>query len=60
MYNMKDRKVLNLEKNIEDKEIDLKLRPETFYDYIGQDRIKDNLLVYIKAAKKRKEYHRVI
>ena len=52
---MKDRKVLNLEKNIEDKEIDLKLRPETFDDYIGQDKIKDNLLVYIKAAKKRKE-----
>lgn len=55
MYNMKDRKVLNLENNIEDKEIDLKLRPENFDDYIGQDKIKDNLLVYIKAAKKRKE-----
>ena len=55
MYNMKDRKILNLEKNIEDKEIDIKLRPESFDEYIGQDKIKDNLLIYIKAAKKRNE-----
>jgi Holliday junction DNA helicase RuvB len=31
------------------------LRPKTFEDYIGQDRIKDNLKVAIEAAKKREE-----
>lgn len=50
-----DRKILNLEKNIEDNEIELKLRPESFSEYIGQDKVKDNLNIYIKAAKKRKE-----
>lgn len=50
-----NRKILNLEKNIEDNEIELKLRPESFSEYIGQDKVKDNLNIYIKAAKKRKE-----
>ena len=50
-----DRKILNLEKNIEDNEIELKLRPDSFSEYIGQDKVKDNLNIYIKAAKRRKE-----
>ena len=38
---------------VEDKNLDLTLRPKRFSDFIGQDRIKENLLIYIEAAKKR-------
>ena len=31
------------------------LRPKTFDEYVGQTQVKENLLVYIKAAKKRGE-----
>ncbi|MBU0647919.1 Holliday junction branch migration DNA helicase RuvB [Patescibacteria group bacterium] len=31
------------------------LRPKTFKDYVGQKRTKDNLMVYVEAALKRKE-----
>ncbi len=39
----------------EDKNLDLTLRPKRFRDFIGQSRVKENLLIYIEAAKKRKE-----
>ena len=31
------------------------LRPKTLAEYIGQDKVKKNLAVFIKAARKRKE-----
>jgi holliday junction DNA helicase RuvB len=34
---------------------ELTLRPRSFNDFIGQDRIKDNLKVFIEATGKRKE-----
>ncbi len=37
----------------DDSETDLSLRPKTFEDYIGQDKVKENLRVYIEAAKLR-------
>ncbi len=37
----------------EDKQIESGLRPMTFDDYIGQEKAKDTLKVYIEAAKKR-------
>ena len=40
---------------VEDKNLDITLRPKRFGDFIGQNRIKENLLIYIEAAKKRKE-----
>ncbi|HHT9129361.1 MAG TPA: Holliday junction branch migration DNA helicase RuvB [Candidatus Brocadiaceae bacterium] len=40
---------------VEDKNLDITLRPKRFDDFIGQNRIKENLLIYIEAAKKRKE-----
>ena len=40
---------------VEDKNLDLTLRPKRFSDFIGQDRLKGNLLIYIEAAKKRGE-----
>lgn len=38
-----------------DNEIEVSLRPKTLQDYIGQDKAKENLEVYIKAALKRHE-----
>jgi len=38
-----------------DKKIDVTLRPQSFNEYIGQDKIKKNLSILIEAAKKRKE-----
>ncbi len=39
----------------EDSETDISLRPKTLGDYIGQDKVKENLKVYIDAAKLRGE-----
>jgi len=39
----------------EDKKIENTLRPKFLKDYIGQTKAKENLKVYIEAAKKRKE-----
>jgi len=38
-----------------DEALDLSLRPKTFAEYIGQDKIKQNLEITISAAKKRGE-----
>lgn len=42
-------------KNMSDVEVENKLRPTSFDEYVGQEKIKSNLKVYISAAKKRKE-----
>ena len=42
-------------KNMSDVEVENKLRPISFDEYVGQEKIKSNLKVYITAAKKRKE-----
>ncbi|MBO4734742.1 MAG: Holliday junction branch migration DNA helicase RuvB [Clostridia bacterium] len=34
---------------------EITLRPKTLSEYIGQDKVKDNLSIYIQAAKKRNE-----
>ena len=39
----------------EDQEIENKLRPGTFDGYIGQEKVKSNMKVFIEAAKQRKE-----
>jgi Holliday junction DNA helicase RuvB len=39
----------------EDKELDITLRPKKWEDYIGQEKIKKNLEIILKAAKRRKE-----
>ena len=39
----------------EDQAVENPLRPRTFDQYIGQDKVKENLKVYIEAAKSRKE-----
>ncbi len=39
----------------EDEKIEGSLRPQTLQSYIGQEKVKENLAVYIKAAKQREE-----
>lgn len=39
----------------QDRDVENSLRPKSIAEYIGQDKIKDNLSVYIKAAKSRDE-----
>ena len=39
----------------EDFDVELGLRPKTLDDYVGQEQIKENLKIYIKAARKRSE-----
>lgn len=41
--------------NREEKYLDLALRPTVFKDYIGQEKVKENLSILIGAAKKRQE-----
>ncbi len=41
--------------NEEKEDVDYSLRPKTLSEYIGQDKVKENLSIYIEAAKKRSE-----
>lgn len=41
--------------NDSDSDVELSLRPKLLEDYIGQDKVKENMAVYIEAAKKRGE-----
>ncbi len=50
-----ERRVISTEFTDEDMKIESGLRPEHLRDYIGQDKVKKNLKVYIEAAKERKD-----
>ena len=41
--------------NAEDSDIELSLRPKVLDEYIGQDKVKEKLKIYITAAKKRND-----
>lgn len=51
---LEDNRIITSTKTVQEQNENI-LRPKTFTEYIGQDRIKSNLQVFIKAAKKRKE-----
>ncbi|MDD2377153.1 MAG: Holliday junction branch migration DNA helicase RuvB [Clostridia bacterium] len=51
---MEDR-IISTEYADEEKEMEVSLRPRNFNDYIGQTKVKENLKVYIDAAKERNE-----
>ena len=51
---MEDRFITS-SKNWTDAEIETSLRPTTLDEYVGQDKIKESLKVYIQAAKSRKD-----
>lgn len=46
---------VNHEEDHEEQIIEVTLRPQTFIDYVGQERLKTNLALAIEAAKKRSE-----
>lgn len=41
--------------NIQEEKLENSLRPQTFEEYLGQNKVKENMQIYIEAAKKRKE-----
>ena len=52
---MSDDRILTAAKGDEDAQYEAGLRPRTLDEYIGQERVRENLSVSIKAAKQRKE-----
>lgn len=49
------KRMITTEFTEEDKRLEGSLRPQLLGDYIGQNKVKENLKVYIEAAKQRKE-----
>ena len=53
---MEDERLINPElENSGEERLENSLRPKTLDEYIGQDKIKENMKIYIEAAKKRGE-----
>ncbi|MFA6309304.1 MAG: Holliday junction branch migration DNA helicase RuvB [Clostridia bacterium] len=51
---MEEERLVGCELKLEDSE-EMSLRPRKFEDYVGQKKVKENLAVFIEAAKKRNE-----
>ena len=49
------KKILNLNSTAEEKKDDAKLRPANFSEYVGQEKLKGQLKIYVDAAIKRKD-----
>ena len=54
-YEEFDERIISREFTSDDNDIELSLRPKVIDDYIGQEKAKENLKVYIEAAKSRNE-----
>ncbi len=52
---MDEERFITSTKTADDGALDMTLRPKTLSEYVGQDKIKSNLKVFIEASKKRKE-----
>lgn len=50
-----EEKLITPTSQTQDESIELTLRPQRLTDYVGQDKVKDNLLIFLEAAKKRDE-----
>ena len=48
-----DSRLVEPEYTKDDSEVELSLRPKTLDEYVGQEKVKENLRVFIEAAKKR-------
>ncbi len=48
-------RVISPEATQDDGEIEITLRPQNLHEYIGQDKVKEKIAIYIEAAKKRGE-----
>lgn len=52
---MEEERIIESMKQAEDSEAELSLRPRRFAEYIGQNKVKENLEIFILAAKGRRE-----
>ena len=53
---MEDNKIISPDiENFEEENLEKTLRPKVLAEYIGQEKVKENMKIYIEAAKKRKE-----
>jgi len=50
-----ENRIMNTSYHAEDSDVDVSLRPKTLDEYIGQEKVKENLKIYIEAAKKRND-----
>ena len=50
-----NRRIITTEETFEDMNLETSLRPRRFTDYIGQEKLKETLKIYIDAARERKE-----
>lgn len=50
-----ENRIMNTNYHAEDSDVDVSLRPKTLDEYIGQEKVKENLKIYIEAAKKRND-----
>ncbi|MFE7063049.1 Holliday junction branch migration DNA helicase RuvB [Sutcliffiella sp. NPDC057660] len=50
-----DDRMVSQDATMEDQSLEYSLRPQTLQQYIGQDKVKENLEVFIQAAKMRQE-----
>lgn len=55
MSDFKEEKIVSQEEFPEDQKMDLTLRPKKLVDFVGQENLKENLRVFIKAAQQRNE-----
>lgn len=51
--NLEGSRTLTASQAVDDREYDITLRPSRFDDFIGQKKLKENLRVYVEAAKRR-------
>ncbi|MCL2839087.1 MAG: Holliday junction branch migration DNA helicase RuvB [Oscillospiraceae bacterium] len=52
---MEDERIISTEFSGEDNEIEYSLRPKTMQEYVGQEKAKENLSIFIEAARQRGE-----
>lgn len=52
---MTDERIISAAKQNDDLDMELNLRPRRFQEYIGQEKVKQNLEIFIKAAVSRRE-----
>ena len=52
-----EKRIISTQITEEDYGIENSLRPLSLDDYVGQNKVKSNLKVYIEAAKERGEYY---
>ncbi len=55
MKEAKDNRIIAPEESTDDPGLDLSLRPKRLKEYVGQEKIKENLDIFLQAAQKREE-----